>query len=115
MTDSEALPILQALADGKIPGTAGTEPDGALARPEVIRALYAAIDALQERESRATRGPEGVSAGRTWPPSEDARLRSSFAEGKSVSELAAAHGRTPGAIRSRLVRLGVVVYKKDAR
>jgi DNA-binding CsgD family transcriptional regulator len=42
-----------------------------------------------------------------WTPAEDERLRQLSREGKSVKELADALQRQPGAIRSRLGKLGL--------
>ena len=43
-----------------------------------------------------------------WPPEEDDDLRQEFASGTSVSRMAKAHERKPGAIRSRLKKLGLI-------
>ena len=47
--------------------------------------------------------------GRSWAPEEDNRLRTMFLEGAPVAAMARAHQRKKGAIRSRLVKLGLVV------
>ena len=46
--------------------------------------------------------------GTKWTDEEDNKLIEEFKNGKSVTELASIHGRTKGAIRSRLRKLGVV-------
>lgn len=46
--------------------------------------------------------------GTKWTDEEDNKLIEEFKNGKSVTELASIHGRTRGAIRSRLRKLGVV-------
>lgn len=46
--------------------------------------------------------------GAKWTDEEDNKLIEEFKNGKSVTELASIHGRTKGAIRSRLRKLGVV-------
>ena len=43
-----------------------------------------------------------------WTDEEDNKLIEEFKSGKSLTELASIHGRTKGAIRSRLRKLGVV-------
>jgi hypothetical protein len=43
-----------------------------------------------------------------WTPDEEARLHDEFANGKTIPEMAALHGRGEGAIRSRLVKLGLI-------
>lgn len=45
---------------------------------------------------------------RPWDEEQDQKLRKLFAENSSVSALAEIFGRKPGAIRSRLVKLGLV-------
>jgi len=45
-------------------------------------------------------------AGAPWGSTEDERLLRAFDDGRTVAELAAAHLRSEGAIRSRLMRLG---------
>jgi DNA helicase-2/ATP-dependent DNA helicase PcrA len=46
--------------------------------------------------------------GHAWSAAEDARLRSRFLAGDAPAALAKAHERTRGAIRSRLVKLGLL-------
>ncbi|MBK9189050.1 MAG: hypothetical protein IPM33_08855 [Phycisphaerales bacterium] len=43
-----------------------------------------------------------------WTPTDDAELESSFRQGSSTRELARRFGRQPSAIRSRLVKLGLL-------
>jgi hypothetical protein len=60
--------------------------------------------------------PEYVAAARLknrnayakWTAEADSALASAFEGGASIKELAAEHGRTQGAIRSRLIKLGVL-------
>ena len=47
-------------------------------------------------------------AGRAWSPADDARLSWGFQAGWSISSAAEELGRRPNAIRSRLVRLGLL-------
>lgn len=47
--------------------------------------------------------------GQKWTAQEDAALLTEYEEGKIVDELAEMHCRTPGAIRSRLIKLGVQI------
>jgi hypothetical protein len=48
------------------------------------------------------------SAGKPWTPEQDDALRGRFAGGEKTSALAAHFGRTSGAIRARLVKLGLL-------
>jgi glutathione S-transferase len=106
----ESLKILQALADGADPETGEVFPaDSPYQRPQVVRALMTAVRALerqQERERRARRLPEN--AGKSWDREEDEQLCREFDSGISVKDLAAHHGRTEGAIQSRLVKFGKI-------
>ena len=45
-------------------------------------------------------------AGKSWDAAEDESLVREFEGGETMAALARAHGRTPGAIKSRLIRLG---------
>jgi len=47
-----------------------------------------------------------TNAGKPWSPEEDNSLAASFDKGTPVRKMASEHGRTEGAIASRLVRLG---------
>lgn len=113
MQPSEALHIVASLADGVDPYTGEIFPDGNVYQnPQGVRALFMAIRALERleaRQRRERRVPE--SAGKPWDASEHELLCQRFDAGDSVTELAREHGRTEGAVRARLVRLG----KIDAR
>src|SRR2546429_600457 len=112
MERAEIVPVLEALAEGRDPaGAAGAPDDAVLQRPEVIRALFAAARELErpapsERSARRASLPPSV--GKAWTAEEEAAMASAFDGGRSLEELAAAQGRTRGAVRSRLVRLGKI-------
>lgn len=53
--------------------------------------------------------------GKAWLPSEDRRLCREFDAGTSLEDMAALHGRTPGGIAARLVRLGKIDQRADVR
>lgn len=105
-----ALSILRALADGIDPHSGEVFPAGSpWQHPDTVRALFAAIAALEVSESRpARRADLPLQAGKAWNAEEDAHLREGFAAGSTAAELAEAHARSVGAIRSRLVRLGLI-------
>jgi hypothetical protein len=110
MTNADALRIVGPLADGFCPFTGEALPaEGLFQRAEVARALYVAVRALEkaaagERTSRSL-PPQ---AGRPWTAKEDQQLGAEFDAGKPPAELARLHGRTLGAIHSRLMRLGKI-------
>lgn len=108
MSPNEAKSIIEALANGIDPETGEVLPvQGIFSQPQVIRALFIAakaLDHLATQENRDKTVPEN--AGKPWSPSEDSELLKRFDAGISMKALAASHGRSNGAIASRLVRLG---------
>ncbi len=56
----------------------------------------------------SVRGYARPTSARLWTPEEEQRLRDAFAAQTPVSEIAAAHERTTGAITARLIRLGLI-------
>ncbi len=108
MTPSQALPILHALADGIDPHTGEIFPAGSpYQQADMVRALMAAVAALESAAERAAKKDElPVQAGKPWSDEEDAHLREGFAARTAAADLSETHGRTTGAIRSRLARLG---------
>lgn len=126
MEKSEALGVLQALADGIDPNTGENFPDNSpYQHPRIIRALFVAncaIEALlaqeqqgRSKKNRVTMDSEGsarkmlpINAGRAWTTKENQELIAAFEQGISAKELAKRHQRTEGAILSRLIRLGKI-------
>ncbi len=123
-----AKEIIRALADGRDPVSGESFPAGSpYQQADTVRALYAALEALdapgrRRREPRPV-DPDRPKVGSAWNPEEEQRLRDAFAEfqrtaassgDQTAAELqwtrrtAAAHGRTPGAITARLVKLGLL-------
>ena len=123
----EALHVLRRLRDGIDPRT-GAEigPDHLCQRADVVRALFAAVDALERARgdaplsSRPVQPPDVTSpdtpprparprplrSGQPWTEDDDRRLVEDFDGGADERELAAAFGRSRTSIRARLVRLG---------
>jgi hypothetical protein len=108
MEVTQALEVLTALADGVDPVTGEIFPDDSpYHQPEILRALFVAIQTLEHRCRRETRkGSLPAKAGEPWSGDEDTELLRGFDARKTVPELAKHHERTRGAIMSRLVRLG---------
>ena len=108
MDTSRALEIIRALGDGVHPFTGEAFPMGsAYQHPEVVRALFKAVYALQvlrQRERRQAGVPEN--AGRAWGEEEDAQLLAGVDAGMTSAELAERHKRTSAAIQARLLKLG---------
>lgn len=112
MQTSEALQIIRALADGVDPTTGEVlEAASVYQDPQVVRALFAAADALERRartETRSRRLPGN--AGSPWSEQEEEELCRGFDGGTNIADLAKEHGRTEGAIRSRLEKLGKISF-----
>jgi hypothetical protein len=110
MEPSEALRIIQSLADGVDPHTGEVFPeDSPYQHPQVLRALFVAVTALerlQESQRRAKRLPDN--AGKPWNDADDKALSDDFDAGLTTAQLAQKHQRTEGAIRARLEKLGKV-------
>lgn len=70
-----------------------------------------ALDSAAKRAERDRSLPSN--AGRSWPETEDKELLAIFDAGTPVKEIAEKHGRTQGAIVSRLVRLGRIKERAD--
>ncbi|WP_321817325.1 MULTISPECIES: hypothetical protein [unclassified Paraburkholderia] len=76
----------------------------------MIRALFAAAQALgylsDEPAAQSRTEKKAQNAGASWPQEEDDRLIKAYDGGTDVAALAVLHGRTNGAIKSRLAKLG---------
>lgn len=108
---SYAIEYLTTLADGVDPATGEVLPAGHICnRADTVRALYAV---LRPAEKRASENPPN--AGKPWSPQEDDQLLAEYHAGQTVPQLAQLHARTTGAIRSRLVHLGEIENRRDAR
>jgi len=120
MEAERAAHIFRALADGVDPFTGEVvDNHSPLQNPECIRALFAAVEALQgrasDRNKRAERNRELANrVGKPWNEREDEELTERFDAGWNVADLARHHQRTRGAIRARLVRLGKIANRRDA-
>jgi len=113
MERDKALDILKALAEGVDPGSGEQFPDGSpYQRPDTVRALYFAIQALgspaRPRERGAQPKEQLENAGRPWSEEEESRLVHAFDAGKTILELAEVHKRSRIAIEARLVKLGKI-------
>jgi hypothetical protein len=109
MEEARALTIVSALASGVNPLTGELfAVDSPYQSPDVIRALYCAVRALEARGRRRPTGAGAASgnAGKPWTEDEDRQLLSGFDGGRPLAELAQAHGRTRGGIQARLIRHG---------
>ncbi len=108
MDQAQALAVVRSLANGVDPESGEVfPPESAYQRPQVVRALYEAATALERIERferrRAQMPPK---TGEPWTEDEDRKLLAAFDAGRALQELAAAHERTMGAVRARLLKYG---------
>ena len=117
MSPLEAKEILDVLANGINPETGELLPAQCASNsPRVIRALFVALKALERSAKRAEQEDLlPINAGRSWSDTEDQALLATFDSGMPVKVIAAEHGRTFGAIAARLVRLGKIKDRAEAR
>lgn len=85
MQRDQVISILESLAQGQ--------------PADVVEALNTATSVLRKNDRPA-------SAGMKWTEEEDALLCREFDAGTAIRAIAQQHGRTAGAITSRLVKLG---------
>lgn len=103
MASEEAAWIIDALAKGADPYSGEPLPlDGPLSNPDTIKALRAA--------SAALRGPRELpdNAGKPWDTEEETRLVTELDAGQTMKAIARTHGRSRGAIKARLIKLGKI-------
>jgi len=105
-----AKQIIEALADGVDPRTGEVlNPGSPIESSEVIRALHAALVAIDnEARRRERKSALPDNAGKAWNTEEDQALGDQFDSGRPVADIAKSLQRTRGSITSRLVTLGKV-------
>lgn len=110
MDINRATEILTALSDGIDPKTGEIlSDDSVFQNPEVVRALFLSIRALEKyQKDQNRRNSLPANAGKPWSLEEDDLLSEGFDNGYSVDELSENHQRTRGAIVSRLERIGKI-------
>ena len=98
-----AKEIVQTLANGVDPMTGEVLPQESVYNsPDVIRALFVVLDALKNHTDESLRN-----VGKPWTEVEDDKLRDEVAAKIAISDIAIEHGRTRGAIQSRMEKLGL--------
>lgn len=68
----------------------------------------------RDRESLERIRAAHPNAYRAWQPEEDEVLTNHFKEGWTIAALADHFGRKPGAVRSRLIKAGLIVFNHDS-
>lgn len=100
----QAKTIVHHLANGIDPMTGEYLPEESVYHsPEVIRALFTVLEKVDGSERRVP----ATNAGQPWTEDEDERLAAAYLSGEQLTQLAKEHGRTRGAIESRLAHLGL--------
>lgn len=110
------ISLLERLADGIDPFTGEVLPDEHLLQhPQVVRALFHAIRAVERKGQEVQRDRSlPANAGSAWTKEEEQKLIERFDAKTSVTEIARLHGRSKGAIASRLVHLGKLSAREEA-
>ena len=95
----KAREIIRTFANGIDPTTGEVLPQDSIYNdPEVIRALYTVLEATSTIPNLSPLR----NAGKPWTDIEDEKLRNEFASHMKIADIAKEHGRTYGAIESRL-------------
>lgn len=104
MDTVRARELLSALADGIDPFTGELLPQNHVCnQPEMIRAFHEILRIISQEKGQDS--PRN--AGKPWTDMEDKKLLDEIDSGMAISRIAKEHGRSKGAIESRLVRLGI--------
>ena len=108
METEQAQQIVKALAQGIDPHTGETYAgDSPYQHPQTVRALYLALEAMQQPGRRKAKSlPEN--SGKPWTPEEDQQLGAGFDAGGDPKQLAGEHKRTEWAVKARLAKLGKI-------
>lgn len=110
MDEITALRLIETLANGVHPATGEILPaDNPCQQPDVLRALWLASRAIEERRLRALRqNALPANVGKPWSEEENNALIAEFKAGRAMAEMASLHQRTQAGIQARLEKLGLV-------
>ena len=116
MDQQRAKEIIHSLADGVDPLTGQVlSSDHVCNQPDVIRALHIAELALQKDLARPEEGIWHKEYGKVWSQQEIDLLIKSFDRHYTVAQISKQLGRSESGIRAKLVRLGKIQHRKDAK
>ncbi len=102
-----AKQILLTLSEGVNPLTGEVlPPQDSCNQGDVLRAILTVLDELDAEPK--TRKVLPANAGKPWSSEEEAQLIEEYDSPLSLKDIAAVHGRTKGAIESKLVGLGII-------
>ncbi len=103
MNIERAKELLSALADGIDPFTGELLPQNHVCnQPEMIRAFHEVQNVLSTPRKKT----RPRNAGKPWTDLEEEKLLDEYDSGMTTSAIAKEHGRSRGAIESRLADLG---------
>src|SRR6266508_5749881 len=106
MDRHEVIAVLDSLANGIDPSTGARISHDIIHTGDTVRALFTASNLLKATDTAAPSKTKLTSAGAPWSQDEDARLCGEFDAKMTTAQIALLHGRSSGAITSRLVKLG---------
>lgn len=105
MDIARAKELLSVLADGIDPFTGELLPQNHVCnQPEMIRALHEVLNVIPSAKKKNL--PRN--AGKPWTELEEEKLLDEFDSGMTIAAIAKEHGRSRGAIESRLADLGKI-------
>lgn len=105
MDITRAKELLSALANGIDPFTGELLPQNHVCnQPEMIRAFHEVLNVISLPKKKS----QPRNAGKPWTDIEEEKLLDEFDSGMTTSIIAKEHGRSKGAIESRLSDLGKI-------
>ena len=108
MEIDRAKELLTILADGINPITGELLPDeDSCNQVEIVRALHSVIMELDNKNKSQTKKYR-ENSGKPWTEEGEKQLIDEYHEGLKVKDMAKSHGRSNGAITSRLVKLSLI-------
>ncbi len=107
MDQQQAKEMLETLANGVNPVTGEVlPPEDSCSQAEVVWALHTAIAALTKPEKPVKAPPKN--AGAAWRDDEVQQLLQEHEAGMTATQIGKLHGRSRGAIQSKLASLGLM-------
>lgn len=105
MDRQQVITVLESLANGIDPASGSPIPLDAFHSADTVRALFTASSLLK---SARTPNTKFAAAGAPWTKEEDEQLCREFDASMTPAQIALKHGRSSGAITSRLAKLGKI-------
>lgn len=116
MDTVRAKEIIHYLASGVDPRTGEVlSANHVCNHPDVIRALHIAEQALQKDLIKPEDGVWHKEYGKIWSPQEIEKLVFYFDKHYTVAQMSKILGRSESGIRAKLVRLGKIQNRRDAK